>query len=172
MLVLSEELKIRLKGAGLEICRNPRQYNNSKSSKRILIGESISNRKPIVECFMPVDQETEFFIQLDNGNYNHGITIKTENGEAIKLKPSGEKNSAKKDLLRSLPDDSLQKELLNKLSIDINNFHSYNNMFYSNKSGVMEMTLTDVVDKMADEIIDISKLCWKSHNQTKKSNES
>lgn len=122
-----------------------------------MIGVSISNQKPILDCFMKLDPETEYFIQLDNGIYNHGVTIKSDEGEAIKLKSKKDKEVAKQKLLKNQAEGSKQAKLLSKLGISVENFLSYNNMFYCHGDDVRKETLDATLKKMAEEIEEVSK---------------
>ncbi len=157
MSVLVNELKSRLDDGTFKIYDSWDEYRKPTESTGILIGVSLSNNKPIVECFMMLDEETEYFIQLDHGVYNHGVTIKSEAGEAIKLKKSKkDKDVAKKELLENLTDGTLQSNLLKELGIDKEDFLSYNNMYYTHVEDkdkvISKMTLSEVLDKIAEEI--------------------
>lgn len=161
MSILAERLKavIKSKNEQLTICNSVKDYRDSTSPCRLYIGPSLANNKPIVDCFMMLDEETEFFIQFDYGFYNRGITIKSKKGEEIQLiKNKKSKDKAKSDLLKDLPPDGLQAKLLNHLGISNDKFRSYNNMFYITNDDVRsEETLECVIQKMAEEIIGIHK---------------
>lgn len=160
MSFLGEELKKRLNNGNFKIFDTYKEFSDSSDLNRIYIGISISNAKPIVECFMYLNEEIEYFIQLDNGVYNHGIILKGSAGEAIKLiKDKAKKDKAKKELIGSVQNDFV-KTIIDRLEIsgpeNKRKILSYNNMFYNHGDDVKEMTLSDVLDKIVEEVTNIN----------------
>lgn len=156
MAYLQKELRRRFEETGLKVCDNLDDYHQDASPDHILVGVSLSNAKPIVECFISLNEGFEYFIQLDNGVYNHGVILKYSTAEAIKLiKDKKQKDKKKREVI-----DSVQDQYLKKLIVDLgigntNNkgkLLSYNNMFYNHGDNVKKMTLGEVLDKIVNEI--------------------